>query len=647
MTQNDISYGKDMPDEEIESITVQRDLKGSVGLTVAGIAIVMSLVHIYMLNFKAIEPWVFRSMHITFGMVLGFALFPGWRQKNSSKIHWTDYMAILASIGIFLYIYINLSTLQFRAGVMPNQWDVVIAVVGTFLVLELTRRTSGWSLPILASIFIAYAFLGPYLPGMLFHNGYSYQRFFSYIYGLDGIFGITVDVSSKYILLFIIFGAFLQASKVGNYFVDFSFSVAGGLRGGPAKVAVIASALMGMMNGTSAGNAVATGSLTIPLMKRVGYNPRFAAATEATASTGGQLMPPIMGAGAFIMAEILGIKYSEIVLAAIIPSLLYFTSVYFMIDLEAIKKGLRGLKRSELPNIRLMLKKSYLFIPVIVLIGSLLMGYSIIRSGTVGILACFFVSWISKETRMGWRETFSALENGAKSMISLLAVCASAGIVVGVIALTGVGMKFSSMLLNVAGTSQLLALVFAMLLAILLGMGMPTTAAYAVAASVVAPGLIRMGIEPLHAHMFVFYYAVVSAITPPVAMAAFAAAGVGGTDPMKTSIQAFRLGLAAYLVPFMFMYSPSLLMDGSALKVTMATITALVGVFFLASTVQGYFFGYVTWIQRVMLMIASLALINAGLTWDVIGLSLGLSVYLLGKFMNKNKDGNIGQQLPT
>lgn len=647
MTQNDISYGKDMPDEEIESITVQRDLKGRVGLTVAGIAIVMSLVHIYMLNFKAIEPWVFRSMHITFGMVLGFALFPGWRQKNNSRIHWTDYMAILASIAIFLYIYINLSTLQFRAGVMPNQWDVVIAVVGTFLVLELTRRTSGWSLPILASIFIAYAFLGPYLPGMLFHNGYSYQRFFSYIYGLDGIFGITVDVSSKYILLFIIFGAFLQASKVGNYFVDFSFSVAGGLRGGPAKVAVIASALMGMMNGTSAGNAVATGSLTIPLMKRVGYNPRFAAATEATASTGGQLMPPIMGAGAFIMAEILGIKYSEIVIAAIIPSLLYFTSVYFMIDLEAVKKGLRGLKRSELPNIRLMLKKSYLFIPVIILIGSLLMGYSIIRSGTVGILSCFVVSWISKETRMGWRETFTALESGAKSMISLLAVCASAGIVVGVIALTGVGMKFSSMLLGVAGTSQLLALVFAMLLAILLGMGMPTTAAYAVAASVVAPGLIRMGIEPLHAHMFVFYYAVVSAITPPVAMAAFAAAGVGGTDPMKTSIQAFRLGLAAYLVPFMFMYSPSLLMDGSALKVTMATITALVGVFFLASTVQGYFFGYVTWIQRVMLMIASLALINAGLTWDVIGLSLGLSVYLLGKFMNKNKDGNIGQQLPT
>lgn len=622
---------------DLETSTSERQLTGIMAKVVLIFAVFVSLLHLYILNFVAVDPWIFRSLHVSLGCMLGFALFPGWKQQNMSKIHWFDWLAILASAGIFIYIYSNIDQLIFRAGVTPTNGDFYMALIGTILVMELTRRTSGWSLPILAMVFIAYSFLGPYLPGILQHNGYSVKRFFSYIYGLDGVFGVTVDVSSKYILLFIIFGSFLQASKVGDYFVNFSFSLAGGARGGPAKVAVISSGLMGMMSGTSAGNAVATGSLTIPLMKRVGYNPRFAAATEATASAGGQIMPPIMGAGAFMMAEIIGIPYSDIVIAALIPALLYFASVYFMVDFEAIKRGLVGLKRSELPSLKGVFRQLYLFIPVIVLIGSMLSGYSIIRSGTYGILSCLVVSWFSKQTRMGWREIINALADGAKNVISLLAVCACAGIIVGVIALTGIGSKFSNLLLGVASTSQLLALIFAMLIAIILGMGMPTTAAYAVAASVVAPGLVRMGIDPLMAHMFVFYFAVISAITPPVALAAFAAAGVAGTNPMKTGVQAFRLGLAAFIVPYMFVYSPTLLAVGSVTAIVVSVITSLVGIYLLSSAVQGYFFGLTNWIYRALLFIASLTLINADLIWDLVGLGIALIVYVAIKLSNKSK----------
>lgn len=631
--QKNDSIVEKMEHEDLE-LASQRDLTGIIGKIVVVIAVFMTLIHMYILNYKAIDPWVFRAMHVVLGSILGFALYPGWKQKNSSKIPLLDWVFILLSAGIFLYIYINIDQLIYRAGVMPTIMDVVVAIVGTILVLELTRRTSGWALPILALIFIGYAFLGPYLPGIFYHNGYSIKRFFSFVYGLDGIFGVTVDVSSKYLVLFITFGAFLQASKVGNYFIDFSYSLAGGLRGGPAKVAVFSSGLMGMMNGSSAGNAVATGSLTIPLMKRVGYKPRFAAAIEATASAGGQIMPPIMGAGAFLMAEMTGIPYTEIVLAALLPALIYFTSIYFMVDLQAVKDGLKGLKRSELPSIMAMLKKAYLFIPVIVLIGSLLMGYSIIRSGTVAILSCLVISWVSKETRMGWREILKALENGSKMTIQLIAVCACAGIIVGVISLTGVGTRFSNVLLGIADSSLLIALIFAMLIAIILGMGMPTTAAYAVAASVVAPALIRMGIDPLMAHFFIFYFAVVSAITPPVAIAAYAAAGIAGTNPMKTGVEAFRLGLAAYIVPFMFIYSPTLLLKGDGLHIVFSVITSLVGVYFLASAAQGYFFGKCNWIQRILLLTASITLINATLLSDVIGISLAAFAYLLGKLMN-------------
>jgi len=372
---------------------------------------------------------------------------------------------------------------------------------------------------------------------------------------------------------------------------------------------------------------VATGSLTIPLMKKVGYKPQTAAAIEAGASTGGQIMPPIMGAGAFIMAEITGIPYTELVIAAIIPALLYFVSIYFMVDFEAQKLNMKGLPRSELPDFRELITRIYLFIPIIMLIGAMFMGYSVIRAGAYATAAAMVVSWLTPAA-MGPIAVLKALALASRMAVQIIAVCACAGIIVGVISMTGVGARFSSLLLAIAEQNQLIALFFAMCIAIVLGMGMPTTAAYAVAASVVAPGLIQLGIQPLIAHFFVFYFAVISAITPPVALAAYAGAAIAGSEPMKTSVESFKIGMAAFVVPFMFFYSPGLLMEGEWLEIARNCATALVGVFLLSAAVQGFFFGKVGVLLRLALLAAALLMISGGLLTDAVGIALGAALYV-------------------
>ncbi|BES69505.1 TRAP transporter fused permease subunit [Marinobacter nanhaiticus D15-8W] len=505
------------------------------------------------------------------------------------------------------------------------------AIAGTALIMEMTRRVAGMALVVIALVFLAYVFAGPYLPGFLGYPGLSVQRFFSQVYTDAGVLGPTTAVSSTYIILFIIFAAFLQASKVGDYFVNFAFAAAGRSRGGPAKVAIFASGLMGMINGTSAGNVVSTGSLTIPLMKKVGYKKQTAGAVEAAASTGGQIMPPIMGAGAFIMAEITGIPYTEIAIAAIIPAILYFASVYFMVDFEAARLGMRGMRQDELPRLGRLIKQVYLFIPIIILIYALFMGYSVIRAGTLATVSAAVVSWISPN-KMGIRAILRALDLAGIMSIQIIVVCACAGVIVGVISLTGVGARFSSLLLGVAEANQLLALVFAMFISILLGMGMPTTAAYAVAASVVAPGLVEMGIEPLTAHFFVFYFAVVSAITPPVALASYAAAGISGANAMETSVASFRIGLAAFVVPFMFFYNSALLMDASVWQIARALITATFGVYLLSGGVIGWIFrSTAPWFTRIILIAAALLMIEGGLYTDLAGIAVAVVVYLMQK----------------
>lgn len=624
------------PDLEAENSSF-RNLSGGVAKFVAVFAALVALLHVVILKFFPLETWTFRTLHISTLSVLGFLLVPGW-SKAKEKIHWSDWIFAGLSLVVTGYIIYNLEQLIFRAGVMPKTPDFIIALIGVILVLELARRTAGNSLPILALVFILYAFVGPYMPGVLKHKGYSMERFFTYIYGLDGVFSVPIDISSRYIILFIIFSAFLQYSGVGKYFVEWAFSISGHLRGGPAKVAVLSSALMGTMNGTSAGNVVATGSLTIPLMKKVGYSPQFAAATEAVASTGGQIMPPIMGAGVFIMAELTGIPYQRIMMAGIVPAILYFLSVYFMVDFEAIKQKLFGLPRHLLPSRRKVMKQSYLFLPVVILFGLLLSGKSVVYAGFYAIIASWVISLVSKDTRMGLTKIFGALEAGAKGSIQLMAVCAAAGIIMGVIALTGVGLKVSALLLTIAGTSQLLALLFTMIVVIILGMGMPTTAAYAVAASVMAPGLIRMGVEPLLAHMFIFYFACLSAITPPVALAAYAGAGISGSDPMKTGFTSFRLGIASYIVPFMFFYAPEILLVGELSDTILRTITAAIGVYALAASMQGWFFGPVNRFMRVMLFGAAISLIEPNILFDILGLSFLVGYYLFRKVFSKGTE---------
>ncbi len=587
----------------------------------------------WLLGQRMPEPFVFQSFGLPLLVGTVIAVLAGWvfPERAAARTHWADWVLGGAAIAVLGYILFNVGPLRLRAGTaLAQPPDFFAALVGVILILELTRRVAGLALVVIAGIFIAYSFLGPWLPGFLTHRGYSPERFFTYIFTDQGILGDPIAVSSTYIILFVTFAAFLQASRVGDYFVNFAFAVAGGWRGGPAKVAVFASGLMGMINGTSAGNVVSTGSLTIPLMKKVGYPARSAGAIEATASSGGQILPPIMGAGAFIMAEVTGIPYTEIVVAAIIPAVLYFASVYFMVDLQATKLGMKGLAKEELPRFKVLAKQAYLFLPIVILIYTLFAGYSVIRAGTMAMAAAAVVSWLTPY-RMGPRAILKALELAAKMSIQLVAVCAAAGIIVGVIALTGVGARFSSLLLGLAEQNQLVALFFAMCISIILGMGMPTTAAYAVAAAVVAPGLIQLGIPVLIAHFFVFYYAVMSAITPPVALAAYAGAGLAGSDPMKTSVEAFKFGLAAFVVPFMFFYSHALLMQGEWHEVVHVFVTALVGIYLLSSAVQGYFFGNLSNPLRVVLLLGALGMIQGGWISDLIGLAVGLAIFAYQK----------------
>jgi len=570
-----------------------------------------------------------------------FSIVLSWfNRRDRASLTLPDVVLAVCGVSVAVYLVVIYGTLMRNSTGTPFApiGISIAAVAGTLLIMELTRRVAGLALVFISAIFLIYVFVGHLLPGFLNSPQITWERFFSQVYTDTGILGPTTAVSSTYIILFIIFAAFLQSSRVGDYFVNFAFALAGRARGGPAKVAIFASGLMGMINGTSAGNVVATGSLTIPLMKKVGYDKKTSGAIEAAASTGGQIMPPIMGAGAFIMAEITGIPYADIAIAAIIPAILYFVSVYFMVDLEAAKRAMRGMRDDELPRVAEMLKRVFLFLPIIILIAALFMGYSVIRAGTLATACAAVVSWLTPYP-MGIKSIVKSFENAGQMSIQIIAVCACAGIIVGVISLTGVGARFSNLLLAIADQSQLLAMVFAMFISILLGMGMPTTAAYAVAASVVAPGLVSLGIPLLTAHFFVFYFAVVSAITPPVALASYAAAGISGANPMETSTASFKIGIAAFIVPFMFFYNAALLMEGTWFEILRAGATAVVGVFLLSSAVQGWFMGgMAVWFLRVALTVAALSMIEGGWTTDLIGIGIAVAVVLVQRVI-KPKPG--------
>ena len=597
------------------------------------IGVACSLFHFYCLLIRPIDPWYFRSTHIIFLGILCFLLYPGW-ERAKKKVHPVDYVFILMLFIPYIYMLVNFDEWIYRVGVMPTTWDTVISLMFIVAILEMTRRTTGLALCIIAVMFILYGYFGKFLPGLFYHKGYSCPRIFTYLFSLDGILGLPIFVSAAYVYVFVIFGAFLKSSGVGSYFIDFSNALIGWARGGPAKVAIISSSLFGTVSGSSAANVVGTGSFTIPMMKKMGYKPHFAAAVEAVASTGGQIMPPVMGAGAFLMAEILGIPYVKVLLAALLPAAMYYTAVYFMVDFEAAKSGLVGLPRDQLPPFKTTMKRIYMFLPLATLVYYIAIALSsIIKAGTMAIVACIAVSWTSRETRMGFKKVVEALANGAKGAIEMAGTCAAAGIVIGIIAQTGIGLKFATILLSYSRDILPLALFLSMVVAIVLGMGMPTTAAYAICAAVITAGLIELGAIPIAAHLFVFYFACISAITPPVALAAYAGAAIANAPPNKVGFAAMKLGVAAFIAPYMFIFSPGMLLIGSVTDIIIVTATALLGTFALACGMQGWLIGKpISFIFRVPLFVGALLLIKPGIYTDIAGLVLLFMTYMVHRF---------------
>jgi len=457
-------------------------------------------------------------------------------------------------------------------------------------------------------------------------------------YTTEGVWGIPAGVSATFIVMFIIFAAFLEQSKGGDFFIDMALGLFGKARGGPAKAAIFASGFMGMLSGSAVANVVTTGAFTIPLMQRLGYSSRFSGAVEAVASSGGQLMPPIMGAAAFIIAEFLGVPYIEVAAAAAVPAFLYYFSAFSMVHFEALRINLKGMDPDELPQVRKTIVYGFQFIiPVAILVWLLVQGNSPMRAGLWAILATILVSFVRIETRMMPKRILTALESGAKGAVQVAIACATAGIIIGVLTLTGLGMRFNSIILLISQGSLILTLILTMFTSLLLGMGLPTVAAYIIQVSLTVPVLTQnFGVHPLAAHFFIFYFAIISAITPPVALAAYAAAGISGADPLKTGVTACRLGLAAFIVPYMFVYAPQLLLVGSTVKVVIATVSSMVGVVALAGSSVGWFYRKATTVERVLLMGGALSLIKPGMLTDIVGLVI-LAVVVAMQMMRQRK----------
>ena len=614
----------------------KRELTGFWKKYVYVLGIIAVLFHFYVLVIHPISYWRLYLMHILFGMLLVYAIYkPGKKFKDT--VPWYDVLLMLAGIGAVIYCITAERGMAYRMGSNPTTADLIAISIILLLLLKGTRRIYGMILPTVAIVFLLYCHFGQYFSGGLGHSGYSWKKTISYMLGYEAVFGSPMNASATMVFLFMVFGAFLTFSGAGPFFIDLAMSLAGSKRGGPAKVAVISSALFGTVSGNSVANVVSTGAFTIPLMKSVGYKPKFAAAVEATASSGGQIMPPILGSAAFIMAELIGAPYSEIMLASIIPALLYFFTVFLMVDIEAAKNNLTGVAKEELPKRKYVLQNLYMLLPLVVLtIVMTVLNQSAIRAASWGILSCIIV-YIIKNRKFSLKEILDAMADGAKSACGMICACGTAGIVVGVLNMTGAGIKFASFVVEVANGHLLVALILTMIASLILGMGLPTSASYIICAAVAAPALIDMGLTAIQAHMFVFYFACISAITPPVAMAAYAGATISGSKPMEVGFTACKLGICAFIVPFMFCYAPTLLWKGAAGDIIVTIITALIGATMLSYGLQRYAgcFSLPLGIIPACILIASaLLMIIPGTVTDLIGIA-GACVVLIPLFLKK------------
>ena len=601
------------------------------------LAICFVAFHLYTAAFGTMPGIAQKSIHLGFLLVIFYINAMVDSEKRWEQI-FLGIMALFA-LGGCAYITILDENLQLRAGIVYAS-DILFAILLIIAIFEACRRKMGNPLVIITLVFVAYAFLGKYIPGFLNQPGMTLKKVTALVYlTTDGIFGSPLYASASYVVLFVLLGAIMSVSGIGDYMTNLATSLFGHMRGGPAKVAVVASGFFGSISGSPTANVIGTGTFTIPMMKKNGFEPEFAAAVEATASTGGAIMPPIMGSTAFIMAEMLGIPYTAVAKAALIPAILYFLAVLFGVDIYAAKHGLKGIPRSQLPKVRSMLKQIYMLAPLIFLIFCMaVFNMTIVRSGLLTIIVTLVLVEINPKTRMTKEQWLQIPVQTVKSAVSVGIACAMAGIISGVIMGSGLGYRISSILTSVAGTSMLLLLVLTMVVSLIMGMGVPTTAAYLVLASLVAPTMIQLGIPPLAAHMFIFYFGCISSITPPVALAAYAGAGLAGCDPNKTGYKAFRLAFCSFLMPYLFVYNPVLLMEGGVLDILWSLVTALIGAYLLASGFEGFFFRWsLKWFERPLMILGAVMLIVPGMVTDLVGIAI-IVVEFVTEFMFKRSE---------
>ena len=665
--------------EEIREIMSKYDresafrvLSGHRGLIISALCVLFSLLQLYSTWF-IIPSTHMRPLHLGIVVMLSYFLYPIRRSGRKDALPWYDLLLGLIALALFLYPVINFSQIARRNSLLPYQY--LIGGLAILLMMEACRRVVGLPIVLIASLFVLIAFFGRQMPGFLSNRGFSVRQIIKHLFFTqEGVFGTPVGASSTFIFLFILFGAFLEKTGVGEFFIDLSNAVAGNKRGGPAKVAVITSALEGTVSGSSVANTVGSGSFTIPMMKRLGYRPEFAAAVEAAASTGGQIMPPVMGAAAFLMAESVGVPYSVVVKAAIIPALLYFAGIYIVTDLEAKKQGLKGMNKDEMPRLLSVLKeRGHLILPLVAIIYVLGAGFTPSVAALIGIGIALLGGYmktfvqlmaakakgkplapvISESKGLRPREYLEALEAGARSILGVALACGVAGIIAGMITLTGIGLKMGSGLTALAGGSLILLLIFTMLSSIILGMGVPTTANYLITSTIMAPVVARAlatylpdvygalhALSPqlaiLPAHLFTFYFGIIADITPPVALAAMAGAAIAKSNPLRTGVEATRLAIAAFLVPYIFVYSPQMLMLSAPWhEIVLIALTAIIGMFGIGMAVEKYWESKLNLLQQLMALAGGLLLIIPGLVTDLAGIALIGAVILWQKAQNR------------
>ena len=616
--------------EKYDAESRYRRLTGWQGVFISLWLAAMSIFHLYTAGIATLPITIQRAVHLTFAVVAVYILFPASQRANKHSTPWYDWILAIAAGCVTGYIIFFFNEIA-RRGAEPKEYEIYLGIAAIILVLEAGRRVVGNVLPCMSVLFLLYCYFGNYVPGIFQIRGYPISRIIQHMYLTpEGIFGLALGVSATFVIVFIIFGAYLSQSGGAKFFNELALAIAGNKPGGPAKVAVVASGLLGTINGSSVANVATTGTFTIPLMKRVGYAPYYAGAVEACASTGGQLMPPIMGAGAFIMSEFLNIPYLSIAAAAIIPAMIYYTAVFTNVHIRARKQRLSGIPKEELPSVKGVMKSDgHLIIPVIVIIVTLLMKYTPLRAGFIGVVSVILVSSLKKNTRMSLKDNFNALVEGARGGLGVALACALVGFIVGTSSLTSLGLTISNNIIDISGGKLLLTLVMAMVACLVLGMGLPTTANYIVCSTIIAPALVGMNVIPIAAHLFVFYFGIMADLTPPVCLAAFTGAGIAGASPAKTGVTATRIALASYLLPYCFVYNPVLLLQNvEPVDLAVLTVSAILGVVALAGSFEGWFYRDMKPYERIVFGARALASIHHDFTVSVVSI-IGIVVVIL------------------